>query len=158
MLRKQLGTIFIFFSLVVFGGQFLAVAPALGQSAATEEIAKQLDAAAGTQGAGVGNYTDPRKIVSQIVQILLTLVGTIFFVLTVYAGYLWMTAGGNEEAIEKAKTTLRNSAIGLVIVLAAYAITIAATNLASGRSIGQGTSNGNGPTLEGSINNGLFGN
>jgi len=36
---------------------------------------------------------------------------------------LWMTSGGNEEKIEKAKKILVSSIIGLTIVLAAYAIT-----------------------------------
>lgn len=157
MLNKQTVAGMAFFLVFFFGGQFLAPQPALGQdvSPATAEIAKQLNAAAGEQGAGVGNYTDPRKTASLIIQILLTLVGTIFFALTIYAGYLWMTASGNEEQLEKAKTTLRNSVIGLIIVIAAYGITIAATNLTSGRGIGEGAGNG-GYSLEGGID-ALFG-
>ena len=158
MFSKQIVIVMVFFLSLLFGAQFLASAPALGQDVtpATAEIAKQLDAAAGDKGAGVGDYTDPRKIVSQILQILLTLVGTIFFVLTIYAGYLWMTAGGNEEEAEKAKTTLRNSIIGLIIVIAAYGITIAATNLASGRGVGE-NAGGGGYSLEGGIDEALFG-
>lgn len=154
MFKKQAVVIAVLFGALFFSSQFLAITPAQGQ-AATAEIAKQLDAAAGAEGAGVGNYTDPRKTISLIIQILLTLVGTIFFVLTVYAGYLWMTAGGNEEEVEKAKTTLRNAILGLIIVIAAYGITIAATNLASGRPVGEKTSGGT--SLEGAINQGMFG-
>ena len=51
------------------------------------------------------------------------LVGVIFLVLLIYAGFRWMTAGGNEEAIKDAKQMLLNAVIGLVIVLAGYAIT-----------------------------------
>ncbi len=61
--------------------------------------------------------------IGRIVKIILTLVGTIFFVLTVYAGILWMTAGGNEEAVTKATTILKTAIIGLIITLAAYSIT-----------------------------------
>jgi len=49
--------------------------------------------------------------------------GTIFFVLVVYAGLMWMTAAGNEERTEKAKKILTAAIIGLIIVLSAYAIT-----------------------------------
>jgi hypothetical protein len=49
--------------------------------------------------------------------------GTIFFILVVYAGLMWMTAVGNEENIKKAQSILKTAIIGLIIVLSAYAIT-----------------------------------
>ncbi len=58
-----------------------------------------------------------------IIRTILSLLGVIFLILILYAGFLWMTAGGNEEQLTKAKNLLKNSAIGLAIVLAAYAIT-----------------------------------
>ena len=48
--------------------------------------------------------------------------GVIFFLLVVYAGFLWMTASGAEAKVEKAKGILIAAVTGLVIVLAAYAI------------------------------------
>ena len=53
----------------------------------------------------------------------LSLVGLIFLMLMVYAGYLWMTARGEEEIIKKAQKIIISTIIGLVIVLSAYAIT-----------------------------------
>ena len=50
-------------------------------------------------------------------------VGIIFLVLMIYAGYLWMTAGGNEEQVSKAKKIIRASIIGLIIIAFSYAIT-----------------------------------
>ncbi|NUM25909.1 MAG: hypothetical protein HUU49_04855 [Candidatus Buchananbacteria bacterium] len=61
--------------------------------------------------------------VGNIIKALLSLLGIIFMSYIVYAGYLWMTAAGNDEKITKAKAILRGSIIGLIIVLAAYAIT-----------------------------------
>jgi len=52
--------------------------------------------------------------------------------LMVYAGFLWMTAGGVEENVTKAKSLLMQAVIGLAIVLSAYSITIFATKLALG--------------------------
>ena len=49
--------------------------------------------------------------------------GVIFLVLMVYAGYLWMTARGTEEQIEKAKKIIMAAMIGLIITLGAYSIT-----------------------------------
>lgn len=73
-------------------------------------------------GSGLAT-TDIRVLIGNIIRIFLGLLGTIAIVLVLYAGFLWMTAAGNEEKIEKAKKILTNAAIGLAIVLSAYAIT-----------------------------------
>jgi len=57
-----------------------------------------------------------------VVASLLAFVGIIFFILIIYAGFLWMTAGGNEEKVTKAKAIMKNSLIGLLIVFAAAVI------------------------------------
>jgi len=51
------------------------------------------------------------------------LLGIIFIILMIYAGYNWMTAQGEEEKVTKAKTTIQRAIIGLIIVVSAYAIT-----------------------------------
>lgn len=61
-------------------------------------------------------------LIGNIINIVLGLLGLIFVVLIVYGGFLWMTAGGGKEQIDKAKGILTNSIIGLIIVIAAYAI------------------------------------
>lgn len=53
----------------------------------------------------------------------LGLLGIIFIILIIVAGYNWMTAGGDEEKIRKATSTIRSAIIGLVIIVAAYSIT-----------------------------------
>lgn len=40
----------------------------------------------------------------------------------IYGGYLWLTAAGNEQRVEKAKQVILQAAIGLVIILLAWAI------------------------------------
>ena len=40
----------------------------------------------------------------------------------IYGGIVWMMAGGNEQDAEKAKNIIIAAIIGLMIVLAAYAI------------------------------------
>lgn len=59
----------------------------------------------------------------QIVGVVLSFVGVVFLVLTIYAGIMWMTAAGNSQQVDKAKGMLINSIIGLVVIFAAYAIT-----------------------------------
>ena len=115
---------------------WLSVPGGTSVALAVVNLSEQLEHAGGQAGAGYGEYVDPRIIVSNIVRLLLTLVATIIFCLMVYAGYQWMTAGGNDEQITTAKQTIFNSTIGLIIILSAYGITILVTNLALGRALG----------------------
>jgi hypothetical protein len=67
--------------------------------------------------------TNVQLLVGKIIGAISALLGTVFVVLIVYAGFLWMTAQGNEEQVGKAKKMIVNSVIGIAIVLMAYAIT-----------------------------------
>ncbi len=71
---------------------------------------------------GLGNY-DVRITVARIINVVLGLLGTIALVIIIYAGFLWMTAGGSEDKSEKARGILFAAVIGLAIILSAYAIT-----------------------------------
>ncbi len=62
------------------------------------------------------------QIVGGIINVFLGILGIVFLVLAIYAGYKWMTAQGEEKAVTDAKTTLTNSIIGLIIIAGAYAI------------------------------------
>lgn len=62
-------------------------------------------------------------LVAQIIRVTLSFLAIIFLVLIVFAGFKWMTAGGNEEQIKKSTSTITAAVIGLIIVLAAYTIT-----------------------------------
>lgn len=75
--------------------------------------------------------TDLGTTIGMIVRVLLSLVGTIFLLLTIYAGILWMTAQGNEDKIEKAKGIVQAAVIGLLITMSAYAVTAFVTDKAS---------------------------
>ncbi len=79
--------------------------------------------------AGQGYYGDSTKkpantdiaaTIGAIVGALLAFVGLIFFILLIYAGFIWMTAGGNEEEVHKAISTIIRASVGLVIIAAAY--------------------------------------
>jgi hypothetical protein len=108
----------IFVLISVFSFSVLSVS-AQGISA---EMGKQLNAAAGSSGAGFAAPTDPRTIIANVIKIVLGLLGTIFLCLTLYAGYLWMTAAGNDDQITTAKKLLTQATIGLAIILAANSI------------------------------------
>lgn len=71
---------------------------------------------------GLGT-ADIRTIVGRIIYVALGVLGTVMLVIVVYAGFLWMTAGGNEQRVEDAKRYIKNASIGLAIILCSYAIT-----------------------------------
>ncbi|OGY51723.1 MAG: hypothetical protein A3J59_03580 [Candidatus Buchananbacteria bacterium RIFCSPHIGHO2_02_FULL_56_16] len=76
---------------------------------------------------GQDRNDDPQVILAQgiadIIKLVLSILGIILIVLIIYAGFLWMTAAGNEDKISKAKKTIAAAVIGLAIVLSAYLIT-----------------------------------
>lgn len=68
---------------------------------------------------GLSNYI--WKIVLNIIEIMLHLVGYICVAFIIYGGFIFMTAGGSDGAA-KGRTTLLNAIIGLVISVASIAI------------------------------------
>lgn len=70
---------------------------------------------------GLGD-DDPRVIIARIIQVLLGFLGIIAMVLILYAGFIWMTSGGDPSKIDQAKKILSSAAIGLLIILMSFAI------------------------------------
>jgi hypothetical protein len=79
----------------------------------------------------VGNVAGPyaevgetslSQMIGVIIAAALALIGSIFLILMLYAGYNWMMARGEEEKVTKAKDTITRAIIGLIIVVGAYAI------------------------------------
>lgn len=117
------------FMSLVFSVCFLS--SSLSSAQVMDEMGKQLQTAA-EQGAGYAKPQDPRTSASLIIRSLLGLIGTVMLVLIIYAGFLYMTAAGNEDRIDKAKKIITSAVIGLVIVLLAYSITYFLTYTALG--------------------------
>ncbi len=63
------------------------------------------------------------NMAGDIIQLALSILGVLFVIFMIYAGYLWLTAAGNEQKVSKAKRIIFQSIIGLVLVIAAYTIT-----------------------------------
>ncbi len=91
---------------------------------------------------------DLRDIAISIVNIVLGFLGIAAVIMILYGGYIWMTAAGNAEKIERAKKTLIGAVIGLAIVISAFAIVNFAINKlleATGVTQTGGTGPGPGP-------------
>lgn len=103
----------------LFIGMFLLLAsvePALSQYGLGETAEK-----AGLKGAIKSSSI--ADLIGNVVGAALTMVGVLFLILMLYGGIIWMTARGNETETDKALKTIKSAIIGLIIVVASYAIT-----------------------------------
>ncbi len=71
---------------------------------------------------GLGQ-TDLRTTIARIIRAILGFLGVIAVAIMLYGGFTWMTAGGAEAKVEKAQKIIVAGAIGLAIILSAFAIT-----------------------------------
>ena len=76
----------------------------------------------GETAMGTGAETSLPIIIGQVVKIVISLLGLIAAVIIIVGGFMWMTSGGEEEKITKAKKLMINGLIGLILVILAYAI------------------------------------
>lgn len=112
--------IVLIFLLVLVGG-LLPIQPASANISTTlKEAGKSID---GVDETGKPKSSVP-KIVGSIVNVLLSVLGVVLLIIIIYAGFLWMTAQGEEAQVKKAKTMISQAVIGMVILLSAYAISI----------------------------------
>lgn len=75
-------------------------------------------------GYGEDKYqTDVPGTIGKVIGAVLAFVGIVFLILVIYGGFMWMFARGNEQEVTKARDLIISAVVGLIIVLAAYAIT-----------------------------------
>jgi len=74
------------------------------------------------EASGVGKQADLPTMVGNLINIALGFIGILLLVYLLIAGFKWMTAGGEEAEVKKATTMIKNAIIGLLIVIAAFAI------------------------------------
>ena len=99
------------------------ISPAKAEGSYNFASSSGLNAASNQAGYETGaSAKTPENYISQIITLILSLLGVIFLGFTIYGGLMWMTAQGNEEKVTKAKDLLTEAIIGVIIVLAAYAI------------------------------------
>lgn len=72
------------------------------------------------------NYAkrDIRIVVANIIKEILGVLSLLFIGLIIFAGFKWMTAGGNEEKVKSASKLLSNAIVGLLIILASWGLSL----------------------------------
>lgn len=77
---------------------------------------------------GYGPYSQPASettlasTLGIVINVALSILGVIFLLITIMSGYQWMTAQGNEAQVTKAKDSVTRAIIGLIVVIASYAV------------------------------------
>ncbi len=129
MSKRILSFLLLTFLVVLFGGVLGDSVPALAQADGVAEVGAR---------AGFGDASLP-EIVANLIRAALGMLGVVALVLVIYGGFTWMTSGGNEEKIARAKRILISAGIGLGIILLSFAITSFVLNSILGATNGTGS-------------------
>ncbi len=109
---------------MMVGGALALSAPAFMNtaSAQTELTASDLLPSEFADDTGLGNR-DLKQTIGGLIRSALGFLGIIAVIIILYGGFVWMTAQGDEPKLKKAQGIIVSGAIGLAIILSAWAIT-----------------------------------
>lgn len=65
---------------------------------------------------------DPREIAASVIKVILGFLGIIAVIIILLGGFKYMVAGGSEDKTDEAKKLIYSGVVGLVIILASFAI------------------------------------
>jgi hypothetical protein len=72
---------------------------------------------------GLGE-NDPKQIIVGVIQVILGFLGLLAVIMILYGGFKWMLSRGDEGEVESARKVIVAGVIGLLIVLAAWGISV----------------------------------
>ncbi len=125
-LRRRVSAIFL--------AIFLGLVPVATVLATTSTTPTTSPSPAADAGYGfidpLGSRTIP-QILGGVVRAALGFVGAVFLLFFVWGGFLWMTSGGDTERVKKARASLLNALIGILIVFFSYVLVNAIIGLSS---------------------------
>ena len=105
-------------------GVRLSVLPVLLLPSVAFAQISEAETTLGAVGTELGSSADVglEELIANGINVLLVALGIVFLILVVYAGFLYLTSQGDPEKGKKAIKLLTQAVIGLVIIIAAYAI------------------------------------
>jgi hypothetical protein len=84
------------------------------------------------QGTAIG-VKEANQLFAQLTNFLAGTIGTLSFAAFIYAGFLYLTARENEDNVAKAKKVIYGAVLGIILAMAAFAITDTLVELDTGR-------------------------
>lgn len=108
---------------IAAGGALTSVLPlAASAQGFVEGVQRGVDAAGSPSG--LSNSLPLETVIGGIINTVVSFLGVLLLGYLLYAGFTWMTAGGDKTKTQAAMTMIRNAIIGLIIIAASYAITV----------------------------------
>ncbi len=114
--RSYIASLFLVTSFLVT--PVLAFAQITPENSGLRAAAKGSRLDTGCSSAGCVN-----DVIGRVINVVIGFLGIVLLCLFLYAGFVWMTAGGDEENVKKAKQLILNAVIGYLIIGGAYALT-----------------------------------
>lgn len=102
-----------------FFGFLFHVEPALAQATPFEQFGQ----------ASKLPQTDLISVIARLIRTFLSILGIIFLILVLYAGYLYMTSAGDPAKTGKAKKLIQQAVVGFIIIMSSYAIVTFVINM-----------------------------
>lgn len=81
-----------------------------------------LQSAPGSSVKDIATFQSLEGVFQNLVQALTALVGVAIFIMFVVGGFSFLFSGGDQKKLEKARGTLTNAIIGVVVIVVAYLI------------------------------------
>jgi len=124
MLKKssQIKILAASFLIIFFMAGAVSAAASLIKPDAKDLINNQTQTVGEAGGYEAGTDNSALYLVQTVISVFLGVIGVLLLVYLLYAGYNWMTAQGEEEKVTKAKDTIKRAIVGMIIIIAAYAI------------------------------------
>ena len=83
------------------------------------------------KGGGVASADNAYTVIPGAIKTLLAVSGSVAVLFLIIGGLRYITAGNNANSVTKAKATLINATIGLVVIVLSYVIVLLVSNIAS---------------------------
>jgi len=111
--KKLVASVMVVATMFVFASPMLALAQDTGQVVNLGTISAET---------GWDSSVTLSQFIGQILNIIFGFLGVIAVLIILWGGFVWMTAQGEQDKVDKAKKMIYAGIIGLVIIFAAYAI------------------------------------
>lgn len=72
--------------------------------------------------AGICELEDILQVIANVMVFILAISGSIFVLIFLSGGILWITSNGRPERIQNGKLTMVRAVVGLIIIFASYAV------------------------------------
>jgi len=117
---KKIKVIIIFLALLCGLLQLASPALAADLTTAGEVLKKFALTSKYTRGSGEARSIE--AVIGNAVQAVLVAFGIAYFIFIIYGGFMWQIAHGERDKVDKAKNVIKDSTIGMAIILGAYAL------------------------------------